>query len=220
MNTAHDMGGGQGFGSIQETEPNAPLFHAEWEKRVLALTLAMGGTASWNIDESRAARESIPPAKYLTSSYFEIWFGGLQKLMLERGMVTQAEIDSGKALEPPLVLAKKLLATDVAAALAKGSPVDRPTETVALFNLGEKIKTKIMNPDAHTRLPRYARGRMGTIEAIRGFHYFPDTHAYGADEAQWLYTVRFDAAELWGPDTTASAVYVDCWQSYLMAANG
>jgi nitrile hydratase subunit beta len=215
MNTAHDMGGGQGFGAIQETDPNAPLFHAEWEKRVMALTLAMGGTASWNIDESRAARESIPPAKYLSSSYFEIWFGGLQKLMLERGMLTQAEIDAGKMLQAPVVLTKKLNAADVPAALAKGSPVDKPTSTVAQFNVGERVRAKVMNPNSHTRLPRYARGRTGTIEAIRGFHYFPDTHALGVDEAQWLYTVRFEAAELWGTDTTASAVYVDCWQSYL-----
>jgi nitrile hydratase subunit beta len=216
MNTAHDMGGGQGFGAIQETDPNAPLFHADWEKRVMALTLAMGGTASWNIDESRAARESIPPAKYLSSSYFEIWFGGLQKLMLERGMLTRAEIDAGKMLQAPVVLTKKLNAADVPAALAKGSPVDKPTSTVAQFKVGERVRTKVMNPDSHTRLPRYARGRTGTIEAIRGFHYFPDTHALGVDEAQWLYTVRFDAAELWGADTTASTVYVDCWQSYLL----
>jgi nitrile hydratase subunit beta len=218
MNTAHDMGGMQGFGPIQETEPNAPLFHAEWEKRVLALTLAMGATGSWNIDTSRAARESVLPATYLNSSYFEIWFAGLQKLMLAKGQLTQAEIDAGKMLQAPAPISKKLFAADVPAALAKGSPVDQPTDTTAQFKVGETVRTIVMNPIGHTRLPRYARGRNGTLEAIRGFHYFPDTHAVGVEEAQWLYTVRFDAAELWGKDTTASAVYVDCWQSYLLPA--
>ncbi len=48
-------------------------------------------------------------------------------------------------------------------------------------------------------------------------HLFADTHAIGRDDPQWLYTVRFDAADLWGPGTTGSAVFVDCWEPYLEA---
>lgn len=216
MNSAHDLGGAHAFGVIPEPAPNAPNFHADWERRVMALTLAMGATASWNIDQSRAARESVPPAQYLSNSYFEIWFDGLQKLMLERGMVSENEIATGISIDPPKVLNKKLLAQDVAQVLTKGSPTERPHTTRPLFSVGQSVACKVMNPEHHTRLPRYVRGKRGLVEAVRGVHVFPDRNAQGFDEAQWLYTVRFNALDLWGLGTTASAVYVDCWESYLV----
>jgi nitrile hydratase subunit beta len=220
MNTAHDMGGMQGFGAIEETASDSPLFHAEWEQRVLALTLAMGATGSWNIDQSRAARENMHPAAYLNSSYFEIWFSGLQKLMLERGLVTPQEIATGKAVVAPLPLQRKLLAADVVSALAKGSPTERPTPSPAQFKVGDSIRVKMSNRIQHTRVPRYIRGHVGHISAVRGGHVFADANAQslsaqGMEVSQWLYTVRFDANELWGADTSASEVYVDCWESYL-----
>jgi nitrile hydratase subunit beta len=215
VNTAHDLGGMHGFGKVQETDPTASLFHAQWEKRVLAITLAMGATGSWNIDQSRSARENVPPAQYLSSSYFEIWFEGLKKLLLDRDLVTLAEIQSGRLITPAKKLHRQLLANDVAATLAKGSPCDRPSNTLAKFSMGQAVNTRNLHPSAHTRLPRYARGRVGHIEAIRGFHVFPDANAQAIDEAQWLYTVKFLASELWGSHTSASAVYIDCWESYL-----
>jgi nitrile hydratase subunit beta len=216
MNSAHDLGGMQGFGPIPETAPTGSLFHGEWEKRVLALTLAMGNTGSWNIDQMRAARENMPPGKYLTSSYFEIWLSGLEKAMLERGMVIAEELQKGKLVHPPKPLAKKLLASQVESVLSKGTPANRPEQGIAKFIVGARVRTRTINPVSHTRLPRYIRGRQGVVEAIRGFHLLPDAHAKGLDDAQWLYTIRFDAAELWGADTSASAVYVDCWESYLL----
>ncbi len=78
------------------------------------------------------------------------------------------------------------------------------------------MRTRTINVPTHTRLPRYCRGKQGTIMAIHGAHVFPDSNALGlGEQAQWLYTVRFSAAELWGADTTATAVHVDCWESYL-----
>ena len=71
MNAAHDMGGMQAFGPVEIDAVDAPgvsPFHADWERRVLAVTLAMGATGQWNIDTSRAARESLPPAHYLCIS--------------------------------------------------------------------------------------------------------------------------------------------------------
>jgi nitrile hydratase subunit beta len=215
MNSAHDLGGMQGFGPIPEVAPDSPLFHADWEKKVLALTLAMGNTGSWNIDQMRAARENMPPGRYLTSSYFEIWLSGLEKAMLARGLVTAEELKLGKVVQAPKPIAKKLMAEQVQAVLSKGSPANRPELGVAKFKVGDAVRACTMNPISHTRLPRYARGRRGVVEAIRGFHFLPDTHAKGLDDAQWLYTIRFEASELWGADTTASAVYVDCWESYL-----
>ncbi|MGE8471526.1 MAG: nitrile hydratase subunit beta, partial [Paraburkholderia hospita] len=94
MNGAQDMGGMQSFGPIAP-ETDEPYFHAAWERRALALTIAMGSTGKWNIDMSRAARESLPPAQYLSSSYYEIWFAGLRKLLIDSGLATRDEIDSG-----------------------------------------------------------------------------------------------------------------------------
>jgi nitrile hydratase len=82
--------------------------------------------------------------------------------------------------------------------------------------VGDKVRTRNLNPATHTRLPRYCRDKPGTIARVHGFHVFPDVHATGRGEnPQWLYSVRFEAADLWGPHTTASAVHVDLWEPYL-----
>jgi nitrile hydratase subunit beta len=221
MNAAHDMGGMQAFGPVTQDAcdaPGASPFHAEWERRVLAVTLAMGATGQWNIDTSRAARESLPPAQYLGSSYYEIWFEGLKKLLVAQGLASVDEIASGRAHSAPKSNVRTIRAADVGAALLRGSPAERTIDTPALFAPGDTVRTKVMNPPTHTRLPRYCRGKTGRIAAVRGAHVFPDENALGHGEhPQWLYTVCFDAVELWGADTTASSVYVDCWEPYLEA---
>jgi len=217
MNGVHDMGGLQSFGPVKP-EPDEPPFHAPWERRALALTLAMGATGSWSIDQSRAARESLPPATYLASSYYRIWLTALENLMVERGLVTREELAEGHARASPLPLARVLRAADVPATLAKGSPTERAHTSPARFKAGDRGRTKTWNPQTHTRLPRYCRDKAGTIVAVHGFHVFADASALGRNEAQWLYGVRFEARELWGEHTSASAVYVDCWEPYLERA--
>ena len=93
MNGVHDMGGMQGFGRVMP-EDDEPLFYAPWESRAMAVTVAMGATGQWNIDLARSARESLPPSIYLSSSYYEIWIRALEKLTLERGMITASELSS------------------------------------------------------------------------------------------------------------------------------
>jgi nitrile hydratase subunit beta len=222
MNAAHDMGGMQAFGPVTQDAcdaPDASPFHADWERHVLAVTLAMGATGQWNIDMSRAARESLPPARYLNSTYYEIWFEGLNKLIVDKGLASAAEIVSGKSRDAPKPNVRVIKAADVSAALLRGSPTERATDKAPRFEIGDSVRTKQMNPSTHTRLPRYCRDKRAQIVAVRGAHVFPDANALGIGEhAQWLYTVCFDAAELWGADTTASSVYVDCWEPYLEAA--
>ncbi|MFM0339192.1 nitrile hydratase subunit beta [Paraburkholderia fungorum] len=215
MNGAQDLGGMQSFGPIRP-EADTLIFHADWERHALAITVAMGAAGKWNIDMSRAARESLPPAQYLASSYFEIWFEGLKKLLLEKGLVTAEELASGKSSRAPAPVARVLMANEVVAALRRGSPVDRPAATKARFAVGDDVLTRRFNPATHTRLPRYCRGRRGRIITVHGAHVFPDSNAIGlGEQPQWLYTVRFDASELWGTDTTAASVCVDCWEPYL-----
>lgn len=223
MNGLHDMGGMQCYGPVQP-EADEPLFHAPWEKRALALTLAMGATGQWNIDMSRSARESLPPAVYLGSSYYEIWIRALEVLIRERGLVSEAELASGNAAGPGRALPRILQAGEVAAALARGSPTQREPRSPARFAPGDRVQARQMHPSGHTRLPRYVRGHTGTVQQVHGAHLFADTHSTGRlppfdDTAHWLYTVVFDGRDLWGPQSEPGLqVSVDAWEPYLEPA--
>jgi len=216
MNGAQDLGGMMGFGPVI-AEENEPYFHGEWEKRAFAMTLAMGATGTWNIDKSRFFRESLPPAQYLSSSYYQIWLAGLENLLKDAGLVSQPEFDAGKAIDPPASLARILKAEDVAATLKKGGPADRPAQTEPAFAPGDKILTRNEHPEGHTRIPRYVRGRPGTIEAVHGCHVFPDASAMGkGDNPAWLYNVAFKGTDLWGENSDPNLIVrVDLWEPYL-----
>ena len=222
MNGVHDMGGQQGFGPVL-LEKAEPLFHANWESRAMAITAAMGASGQWNIDLSRSAREPLPPAIYLSSSYYEIWIRALEKLMLERNMVTQAELQAGQQLTAPVKVSKVLNIGNVDAALRAGSPTERPIDQPALFKVGQKVRALNMHPQGHTRLPRYVRGHVGTIVSLHGGHVMPDQHTLRAlppfkVAVEWLYTVVFDGPTLWGAGTDPRLeVTVDAWESYLEA---
>ena len=215
--THADLGGQGGHGAVVP-EPEGTPFHAAWEARALALTLAMGATGSWNIDISRAARETLPD--YASLSYFQIWLAALEKLVEERGLASAAEIASGRMQQPARPVARVLAASDVAAVLGRGSPTERPATTPARFATGDRVRMRSEIPDHHTRLPAYVRGRTGVVERVHGMHVFADAHSLGLGERpQWLYTVRFAEAELWpGRPKQRAAVSVDAWEPYLDAA--
>ena len=218
MDGAHDMGGVAWSGPVVP-EPDEPMFHAEWERRAFAITLAMGMPGGWNIDMSRFARENRPPEDYLSKSYYEIWLAGLERLMLERNLIAADEIEAGKPLHPTKPVARTLTPDGVAAMLHRGGPTERKAKDPARFAIGDRVCTKMIHPATHTRLPRYVRGHVGTIEMLHGVHVFPDTNSLGNENPQWLYTVTFDGRELWGPDGDASAkISVDAWESYLEPA--
>ena len=217
--SAHDMGGVAGRGAVGP-EIDEPVFHAAWERRTMALTVAMGATGAWNIDASRAARESLPAAQYLASSYYAIWLAGLERLLVERGLATRDELAAGHALRAGKPVARVLRAESVAAALAAGSPTSRDARSQPRYAVGQRVRARTLRRRGHTRLPRYVQGRVGEIVALRGVHVYPDRHANGGppfDEApEWLYTVRFDGAALWGEDAeTGLSVSVDAWEPYL-----
>jgi nitrile hydratase beta subunit len=215
----HDMGGMHGFGPV-EAEADEPVFHAEWERRAFALTLAMARPGGWTIDASRHARESLPPARYLAASYYEIWLAALERLMVERGLVTPAEIEAGRSDGAPATVVAVLRADAVAATLAKGGPVERAPAGPAGFVVGDRVRALTLNPSGHTRLPRYVRGRIGTVTHVHGAHVFPDSNAHGlGEDPHWLYGVAFEAGELWGPEVRAGdVVQLDLWEPYLEAA--
>jgi len=219
MNSAHDLGGQMGFGPVVP-EPDEPVFHADWEKTVLAINVAAGAMGAWTIDGIRHARESLPPAQYLSSSYYQIWLAALDKVLVQHGFLSEEELASGVAggarREPKRVLKGE----EVAAVLRRGFPYEREAAAPARFKVGATVRTIVMHPQHHTRLPRYARGKLGRVERVTGCHVFPDTGAHGAPEtAQWLYTIVFTGPELWGRDADpATSVSIEAWESYLEPA--
>jgi nitrile hydratase subunit beta len=219
VNGVHDMGGAHGFGPV-EPEPDEPVFHADWERRAFALTIAMGATGEWNLDASRFAREDRPPADYLARTYYEIWLGGLERLLANRGLVSADEVEAGRSLHEARPLRRTLAAEEVPKMLGRGGPTRREPPRAARFGTGDRVRVRNLHPRTHTRLPRYVRGRVGLVELVHGCHVYPDAHAHdGGEDPQWLYTVRFAGRELWGPDADpATAVSVDAFEPYLEPA--
>jgi nitrile hydratase len=219
MNGPQDLGGQMGFGPIAP-EPNEPIFHAEWERRALGISLAAGAMGHWNIDASRHKRENRNPVDYYSSSYYEIWIKGLEAMLIEHGFITPADLAAGRPVDPA-TRPRNILAGDaVTPTLARQSSYIRPVDSPPRFAPGQRVRTRNMSPTRHTRLPRYARGKLGVVVSTHGAHVFPDSNAHYEGEApQHLYTVEFTARELWGPDGDSnSAVSIDAWESYLEPA--
>jgi nitrile hydratase beta subunit len=214
--THADLGGTTRHDPI-ELEPEGVVFHHGWEAKTLALTLAAGAPGGWNIDMSRAARETLP--NYADLTYFQIWTAGLERLLLDSRVVTAEEIAAGHSLAPGDPSRKVLAADHVAAALARGGPAERSPAGPARFSVGDQVRTRAGRVDHHTRLPAYVAGHVGTIEKIHGAHVLPDTNAHGlGEQPEWLYTVVFDASDLWDDAASGQRVSVDAWESYLSPA--
>jgi nitrile hydratase len=218
MNGAQDMGGVHGFGAV-EVEPDEPVFHAEWERRVFALTRAMGATGEWNLDEVRSAREDRQPVEYLAMSYYERWLAGLERMLAERGLVASDELGAGRSLRTGRAVPRVLAASEVAT-FGRAS-TSRETSRPARFAPGDRVRALNIHPSGHTRLPRYVRGRAVTVVLLHGAHVFPDSHAHGrGEDPQWLYTVCFDGRELWGADADPTlTISVDAFEPYLEPAS-
>lgn len=215
MNGPHDLGGQMGFGPVTP-EKNEPVFHADWEKRALGITICCDALGAWTIDESRYSVECIAPVDYLAGSYYQNWIRGLDVLLERHGLASRAELFSGRQERDEPRSKNKLTPDQVTAMLASG-PSQQPVATRPAFAPGQKVRTKNINPVTHTRLPRYARGRAAIVETIQGSYAFPDDSAHGKGaNPQWLYTIAFPAEELWGDGADRSVtVSIDAWESYL-----
>jgi nitrile hydratase subunit beta len=219
MNGVHDMGGMQCMGPVRP-EKNEPVFHERWEARVLALVLAMFAWRKWNLDAFRYEQENTPPAEYLRMSYYERWLSSLTELLVKRGMATRAEIENGTPHASSRKATPPVTAETVPLMIAGGLLASRDLPVVARFRAGQRVRGSNINPIGHTRLPRYARGKLGTVEHDHGVFVFPDTNAqFLGEKPQHLYSVRFTARELWGEQAAPrDAVYVNLWDDYLEPA--
>jgi nitrile hydratase subunit beta len=216
MNGVHDMGGMQDMGPILY-EKNEPVFHERWEARIFALNRGMGAWGKWNLDASRFQREQIQPAEYLRMDYYEKWLAGLVELMVKTDLITREEIESGKPSPGTAKRIPPLTVDKVLPRIARGAPTSRDVPAIARFEPGQNVRARNINPVGHTRLPRYARGKLGTIDRDHGIFVFPDANAlFLGEKPQHLYSVRFSARELWGAEAvTQDSVYIDMWDDYL-----
>ena len=218
MNGIHDMGGMTCFGAIRR-EDREPLFHADWERRVFGMNL-VGMAFLGPVDRARHAIERMDPAEYLTSSYYEHWLAALVMLAKELGYVTDEELATGRVARVKPTPHPPLDAQQVEGLVRGGMPATRDTERKPAFGVGYTVRARNLEITGHTRLPRYVRGRVGVVTALHGSHVFPDTAAHDRGEnAHPLYTVRFEAKELWGDNVTRrDCVYIDLWEDYLERA--
>jgi nitrile hydratase len=219
VNGVHDLGGMQDMGPVQ-AEKNEPVFHEPWQGRAFAFTRAMGAWGKWNLDAVRFQREQIAPVDYFRMSYYERWVVALVELMLKDRMVTPAELESGKPDPGSAKLTPPLTAEKAQILVTKGVPASRDVAVAARFHSGERVRARNINPVGHTRLVRYARGKIGTIHMDHGVFLFPDTNAlFLGEKPQHVYSVRFTARELWGEQAAPQdSVYIDMWDDYLEAA--
>jgi nitrile hydratase len=211
MNGVHDMGGMDGFGAVA-IEINEPVFHAEWEKRMFAIAMTLTGHPrglNVSVDEFRHAIERIPAPRYLASSHYEHWLDALLTLLAEHGVVGREELSS-RGTDP---IDPALPANHFDGKVASSKRVR------ARFREGDRVIARNINPTGHTRLPRYVRGKHGVIHCDWGVYVFADSNAHHAgDHSQHVYSVVFDARELWGKDAPRrDKLHIDLWDEYLEA---
>jgi len=198
----HDLGAMQGFGPV-EVEPDEPVFHEDWERRAMRLTIAVMQAGHLN-GRFRHAIERMDPAWYLTSPYYEHWLVAAATGLVEAGAVTQAELDG--RLGAPYPLARPVRAPRLA------DP--GPSSDTHCYAVGDRVRVREWHPLGHTRAPRYVQGKQGTVVRLDVVSSLPDVE-YHCDRTRLepTYSVRFEAAELWGEP--GDPVHVDLWESYL-----
>lgn len=222
MNGIHDLGGMQGFGPVQR-DPAEPVFLTPVDGRTLALNVVGLGAGLYNLDEFRRTRENLDPVDYLEMTYYQSWAESFSRLLVEKGVFSQQQIDDRHAYfqAHPDAAPGQLLSDPVPGgqSWARAFDYERPGGDPPRFAPGDAVRARNIHPSHHTRLPRYARDKRGRIDAVCGSYVFPDSNAHGhGEDPRPLYRVRFEARELWGPDSEAagaSAVYLDCWEPYL-----
>jgi nitrile hydratase len=225
-NTIHDLGGMQGFGPIIREE-HEPVWHEPWEGRSWGIrqSVIRGGHMKLRPGENRAIIEDMGAVAYLTTSYYARFLYSTVDRIIAHGLLSSEELDQRTAeylANPALPVPERR--DPVAAAAVRASlmvaPRPKPPAGEPTFHPGQVVVARNLNWEGHNRLPRYVRGRRGTIARVNGWYEIEDDHAdrLGRDP-QPVYTVGFDGAELWGPDAEPNLrVYLELWEGYLAPA--
>jgi len=204
MDGMHDLGGKQGFGPVRYTE-DAPAFHAEWEVRANSLYVLAVRRGIFNMDEYRHAIERMEPRHYLTATYYERSLTSLATLLIEKKIVSHAELERRAGGRFPLA---------APSAPGRTNAVERER-----FQPGDRVRVRDDYVPGHVRMPGYIRGKTGVVVSESPTYPFPDAHAHAiAAEDEPTYDVRFRAEDLWPNSAEAALVHVGVFQSYLERA--
>jgi nitrile hydratase subunit beta len=226
MDGVHDLGGRHGLGAINP-ETDEPVFHADWERSVLVMFPAMAMAGAFNLDQFRAGMEQIPPAEYLSATYYEHWLHSMIHYGTEAGIFDPEDLErrTQHYLEHPEDAAPKAAKPDMVETLRQlipgGDEYRRETDREAMYSVGATVRVRPEVSTTHTRRAGYVRGRVGEIVACHGAYVYPDSNALGlGEDPHHLYTVKFSSAELWGdePGAANSVVHIDLWEPYLTTA--
>jgi nitrile hydratase len=216
MDGIHDMGGTHGWGTVA-IEPDEPVFEEKWQARTFALGLASMGASGTNLDAFRHALERLHPVEYLADGYYGRWLAAAELLLVDSGVLAPGAVEararrlSGEdVVEPADVEVRK-------PSYERGGPGSlREIDDEPAFAVGQQVRARDLHKPGHTRMPAYVRGRTGVVEARRPAAVLPDSTAhFVGEDAQHVYTVRFESTHLWGADAEASTVYIDLFESYL-----
>ena len=220
MNSPHDLGGMQRFGSVPR-ETDEPVFHAAWERTVFSIMLGLAGQGHYNADHFRGARETMPPWRYLTSRYYELWLYAIEQLLAGTIDADDIEAKVQQLRKDPNAPVPRRLDPALAERLHRGlhDGVSTAGDVVSprRFAVGDVVRTRNAHPAGHTRLPRYARDKQGVIESLYPAFPLPDLADVGDYAPEYLYCVRFTGQELWGETAEPGCeVHLDMWESYLL----
>jgi nitrile hydratase len=211
-----------GFGSVGEPGDDRP-YRERWEPRIFAIHLLVGLEGLGAGPGGRAVREEMDPARYLAASYYERWLYSAEQRLLRKGTIAAGDVE---AMVERLVSGAEMpqhrdeaMADRMLDSLRTRRPM-RPPPEGARFQPDQRVRVKRMHPPGHTRCPRYVRGAVGVVEAVRGADRLPDRAVYGEKiDREPVYSVAFGSEELWGPsDEPAWTVSLDLWDSYLESA--
>ena len=221
MNSVHDCGGMAGLGSIPRLE-SEPTFAAEWERRVFGIMWLINAKRLWTADESRFAIERMPAIEYLDASYYERWLFAISTLLVEKAVFTAEELEA-RRLKPTSArgAASPLKYGPCDPSSMNDDPERLGADGGAKFAAGDVVRTINSHPHGHTRLPRYARDKVGMVLRSHGVYPLPDETVAGTPRTQHVYLVQFPARTLWGESAgDLDSVRLDLWEDYIHPAAG
>lgn len=248
MKLQHALGGLEALGPVDFQKK---VFVEAWEKRIFGIHAAMMGLSThlsealpdyaieqvptefqdiWTWADLRRGAEAMNPFDYFKLRYYEKWLGGISGFFVEKGYISQAELDEKMSFylkegnaDPAPLPDKEAPAIDdqVIKYLQLGDSPKREVDIQPQFAVGDAVVVKDMPVAEHTRLPGYLRGKPGVIDLVYDgcYAYFPGP-ADGLGPARPSYSVRFDPQDIWGDDMSepGSVIYADLFELYLAAA--
>jgi nitrile hydratase beta subunit len=217
----HDLGGAEGWGRAPAPESDEPVFGERWEARAFAIALLSMRLSGTNLDAFRHSMSRLDKADYFDDGYYGRWLHGAENLLYDSAIIAPGTVEARAARitgssdveEPPAPTPSK-------PAYAPTGPGSlRAVEAPRRFEVGQSVRALDVEPAGHTRLPRYVRGRVGSVVMVQPGQLLPDSHAhFQGENAQWVYTVGFPSRGLFGPDAEEFDLNIDLYESYLEPA--